>query len=114
MFAAALLASVFLAQNAADPATLNQAMIFIGGLTAVALIGNQLMGAIINFKKLKGVDPSDDRRYATKSEHEALTREVSTIKAEFSALTRSINHSFNDILRAVGRLEGKIDKKSQD
>ena len=108
MFAAAL-ATFFLAQTPNDPATLNQAMIFIGGLTAVAVIGNQVMGAMLNFRKLKGSDLTSDGRYASKAEHDALRDEVVGIKSEMAGLARTITSEFNGLHRAIGRLEGKID-----
>lgn len=108
-----LIASLFLASaNPTDPDTQAQALVFIGGLTACAVIANQIMGALVTWKKLKGSDPVSDGRYTTKQEHQALRDEVVGIKSDFSALARTINQSFNDFQRSLGRLEGKIDKNT--
>lgn len=113
MFAAALSAQVFCALSqipaTPDQATLNQAMVFVGGLVAVAVIGNQLMGAVIAWRKLKGSDPTDDKRYATRSEHQALRNEVGELQMDVKVLIRSTNNTLGDIQRSLGRLEGKVD-----
>lgn len=106
------LAIVLLAQTAApDAASQAQAFYVLGGIVALAVMGNQIMGALISWRKLKGTDPQDDRRYASKAEHDALRDEVVGIKADFSNLSRTINIQFNDLQRSIGRLEGKIDDK---
>jgi len=112
MFAATILP--LLAQTAPampDAASQNQAFIFLGGLVALAVMANQLLGAVNSWRKFRGIDPGEDKRYATRQEHQALRDEVVGIKADVSALCRTINTQFNDLQRSIGRLEGKIDGK---
>lgn len=103
-----------LAQTAAatapgnDAATLNQAAIFIAGLTACAVIANQILGALTGFRKLRGADPAEDLRYVTKPEHQALKDEVLSLKSEFQGLARTITHEFSELNRSIGVLEGML------
>lgn len=107
-----ILAALFpLAQSSLDPATQSQAFVLLGGIAALSLIANQIMGAVINFRKLRGADPADDRRYASRAELDALHDEVTVFKSDFSALSRTINNSFSDLQRSIGRIEGKLDSK---
>lgn len=103
-----LLYAVPLATLDKDADTLTQAAVFIGGLTAVAVIGNQLIGVAINWRKLKGADPGDDQRYATRQEHVSLKNEVTGMKSDYTTLLRTMNASFEDIQRSLGRIEGEI------
>jgi hypothetical protein len=103
-----LLAQTTAATGGPDPATLNQAMVFIGGLTACAVIANQVLGAMTGFRKLRGADPAEDLRYVTKPEHQALKDEVLSLKSEFQGLARTITHEFSELNRSIGVLEGML------
>ncbi len=106
-----------------DPATLNQAMIFIGGLTAVAIIGNQIMGAMLNFRKLKGQDPnitrdveaSDKKIKALEDDMKAMELRIEKrigehlggIGVRLSNMENTLSRFSADFNRSLGRLEGK-------
>ena len=103
------LLSLFLGQTPSpDSATLKQAAIFVGGLTACAVIANQILGAMQGFKKLRGADPAEDRRYVSRPEHEALKDVVISLKGEFQGLSRTITNEFSELNRSIGVLEGML------
>lgn len=102
--------ALFFIASTPSTGTQEQAFWFLGGLVALAVMANQVLSAIVSWRKFKGSDPGSDMRYATKQEHLSLREEVIGIKADFQALSRTINHSFNDLQRTIGRLEGKLDR----
>lgn len=109
MFPAALLPLLAQAPPVAmDAATQNQALVFLGGAAALSFLANQIMGAVLNFRKLKGADPLDDKRYASKAEHDALKGEVIGLKSEMSGLSRTITNEFSSLNRSIGVLEGML------
>ena len=111
----ALLSFYLLAQTGTDPATtVTQAVPTLIGLMALIVIGNQVMNGLINFRKLKGADPVDEHRYASKAEHQALREEVITIKTEVSGLSRTLTNEFSSLNRSIGVLEGMLKKMKQD
>lgn len=91
-----------------DANTQSQAFIFLGGLVAAAVMANQVFSAIVSFRKLKGVDPADDKRYATKDELETLRSEVGGIKNEVTSLSKTITNEFSSLNRSIGVLEGML------
>lgn len=106
-----------LAQTATAPpdaATQNQAFVFLGGLVALAVMANQVMGAVISWRKMKGADPAEDRRYATKQEHNLLRDEVIGLKSEMSGLQKTITNEFATLNRSIGVLEGMLKKMGND
>jgi hypothetical protein len=130
MFTIALFATA-LAQNTAgnDPATLNQAMIFIGGLTACAVIGNQVMGAMINFRKLKGLEPAvtaantaateatdrkikgleHDMRDLELRMEKRIGEHLGGINTRLQSFETTLGRLVGDFNRSLGRLEGRAE-----
>jgi len=108
------LAFLFVATSTPPTGTQDQAFWFLGGLVALAVMANQVLSAVVSWRKFKGSDPGSDLRYCTKQDHQNLRDEVIGIKSDFSSLTRTINQSFNDLQRSIGRLEGKLDNKKTE
>jgi hypothetical protein len=102
--------ALFLAQTPPplDAAAQGQAFIFLGGLVAVAVMGNQVMGAIVTFRKLRGNDPQADGRYATKSELINVEKTVEGLRGEVRAQALTLSNELRAIHRALGRIEGRL------
>jgi hypothetical protein len=103
-----LLAQTATATGGNDAATLNQAAVFVGGITACAIIANQVLGVMHGWRKLRGADPVEDMRYVSKPEHQALKDEVLALKTEFQGLARTITNEFSELNRSIGVLEGML------
>lgn len=88
--------------------TVAGAVVWLGGLAVVCVVGNQVMGAWINFRKIKGTDPMAEARYALKEEHNNLARKVSSVEGKVDNLTLSLQSELRDINRSLGRLEGAL------
>lgn len=114
-------ALLFLAQaNPPAPSAgdINAAAVWIGGLCAVAVIANQIMSAMINVRKLRGVDPDSDARadarFASKATVDLLAKEVAAVRTETSFLANTLAAELRAIHRSLGRLEGKKSDSSKD
>ena len=70
------------------------------------MVGNNIMGAMLNWRKLKGGDPEADDRYATKNDHLALASHVTRLEGQVMALNVTIANELRTINRSLGRLEG--------
>jgi hypothetical protein len=114
-------AALFLAQ--ASPAAptsgdTNAAAVWIGGLCAVAVIANQIMSAMINVRKLRGVDPDSDARadarFASKAAVDLLAKEVAVVRTETTFLANTLAQELRAIHRSLGRLEGRPNEKDKD
>lgn len=74
----------------------------IGGL---ALTCNQILGAVLSVKKLKGQDPTDGR-YASRDDHDSLTHRVSGVEIQMATLNNTVAVELRAMNRSLGRLEG--------
>jgi hypothetical protein len=108
-------AALFLAQ--ASPAAptsgdINAAAVWIGGLCAVAVIANQIMSAMINVRKLRGVDPDSDARhearYASKTVVDELAKDVASVRTEVAVVSNTLSNELRAIHRSLGRIEGRL------
>lgn len=107
---AAVLLSALLAQSGAlpDKDQLGSAGIFILGLAACCVIGNQVMSAILNMRKLKGLDVSSDGRYAAKTDLADLAVDVAALRGEVVAVNNTLSNELRAIHRSLGRIEGRL------
>lgn len=94
-----------LASSLPDPASSESTgwlFVAIGGL---ALTCNQVLSAIVGFKKLRGEEPTDGR-YASKDDHDGLTHRVTGLEVQMSTLNNTVAHELRAMNRSLGRLEG--------
>lgn len=78
-------------------------VLVVGGL---ALTGNNIMGAVLNWRKLRGGDPASDERYVSKGEHASLVGTVTRLEGQIAAQGVTIATELRAINRSLGRLEG--------
>jgi len=108
--------AVLLAQAGAatDAATQSQAFWFIGGLVAVCVMANQVMGAIVTFRKLKGADPTADHRYASKAALGEVKIDLEGLRGEVRGISTTLQNELRAIHRALGRIEGRLGTEPPD
>jgi hypothetical protein len=100
----------------------------LAGLAALSVAMNQVTSGIVNIRKLKGIDPGSDDRYATKdehqstkdriaaaetemaskAEHQATKDRLTTVEAKQEALQLTLSNELSAIHRALGRIEGHL------
>jgi hypothetical protein len=76
------------------------------GIAALFGTWNQIMGGLVNWRKLRGHDRDADDRYATKAEHALLSNQVAEVKGQVTALNTTVANELRSINRSLGRLEG--------
>lgn len=94
-----------IAETLPDPSSPNSVgwlFVAIGGL---ALTCNQILGAVLSVKKLKGQDPSDGR-YASRDDHAGLSHRVTGLEAQMATLNMTVANELRAMNRSLGRLEG--------
>jgi hypothetical protein len=94
--------------NLPDPGSPAAMGWLIAVIAAIAVSANQILGAVLNVKKLKGNDPDIANTYTTKSEHGELVKQVDVLKTEVRGISRSLSTEFSAINRALGRIEGQL------
>lgn len=100
----------------------------LAALAALSVAVNQVTGGIVNVRKLKGLDPAADDRYATKDEHQSTKDRIAAAEAEMAskaehqatkdrltaveakqeALQITLSNELSAIHRALGRIEGHL------
>ena len=109
MTAAAITLAAYLATaNPQIPEDQTQPLWVLGGLVGIAIMANQVMGAIITFRKLKGSDPTADIRYASKIEVDDVKKDVSVLRGEVKGISHTLQNELRAIHRALGRIEGAM------
>jgi hypothetical protein len=73
-----------------------------------ALAANQLLGAVITVRKLRGNDPETDARYATKHEITNIATDVAALEGRIDQVNKTLSTELRDIHRALGRIEGAL------
>lgn len=73
---------------------------------AVAVAVDRVLSIFTTVRKLKGVDPAADARYASKDDHDSLGARVSGLETEMRLLNTTVANELRAVNRSLGRLEG--------
>jgi uncharacterized OsmC-like protein len=85
-----------------SPSSIGWLLLTLAGL-AVAL--NQVLGAILTMRKLKGADASADSRYASTERVNHIETNVNEMRGEVKAIQVTLNNELCSIHRCLGRIE---------
>ncbi len=96
------------AQTLPDPNSSASIGWLLAALAGLALTVNQILGTLLNIRRLRGNDPAADERYATKDEHNALSDRVTLMQGEIRAQGSTLATELRAIHRSLGRIEGAM------
>lgn len=110
MLAIAIFSGAFLLAQSELPDPKSSAVMgwLLAAVAGIALTGNQILGWILNIRKLRGNDPAADQRYATRTEHEGLQQQVNGIEVKLQQVSATLANELRSINRSLGRLEGAL------